>query len=145
MPADTINKVCASSIRAIELADLMIRAGQHDVVVTGGMESMSNAPYLLPKARFGYRLGNGEVIDHMVFDGLTSTFDGDHMVVQASRVARELGISREAQDAWAARSQSRAAAAQDAGVLAEEIVAVGDLDSRRGDPRATRPSRSSRR
>jgi len=128
VPADTINKVCASSIRAIELADLMIRAGQHDVVVTGGMESMSNAPYLLPNARFGYRLGNGEVLDHMVFDGLTSTFDGDHMVVQASRVARELGISREAQDAWAVRSQERAAAAEDAGRLAEEIVAVGELE-----------------
>ena len=76
VPADTINKVCASSIRAIALADLMIRAGRHDVVVTGGMESMSQAPYLLPKARFGYRLGNGEVLDHLVFDGLTSTFDG---------------------------------------------------------------------
>src|SRR4029078_7952716 len=84
VPADTINKVCASSIRAIEIADLMIRAGLHDVVVTGGMASMSTAPSLLPKARFGYRLGNGEVLDHMVFDGLTSTFDGDHMVVQAS-------------------------------------------------------------
>ncbi len=128
VPADTINKVCASSIRAIELADLMIRAGQHDVVVTGGMESMSNAPYLLPNARFGYRLGNGEVLDHMVFDGLTSTFDGDHMVVQASRVARELGITREAQDAWAVRSQERAAAAEDAGRLAEEIVPVGELE-----------------
>ncbi len=128
VPADTINKVCASSIRAIELADLMIRAGQHDVVVTGGMESMSNAPYLLPNARFGYRLGNGEVLDHMVFDGLTSTFDGDHMVVQASRVARELGITREAQDAWAARSHERAAAADDAGRLAEEIVPVGELE-----------------
>ncbi len=127
VPADTINKVCASSIRAIELADLMIRTGQHDVVVTGGMESMSQAPYLLPDARFGYRLGNGEILDHMVFDGLTSTFDGDHMVVQASRVSRELGISREAQDAWAARSQARAAAAQDAGRLADEIVAVGDV------------------
>jgi acetyl-CoA C-acetyltransferase len=127
VPADTINKVCASSIRAIELADLMIRTGQHDVVVTGGMESMSQAPYLLPKARFGYRLGNGEIIDHMVFDGLTSTFDGDHMVVQASRVSRELGITREEQDAWAARSQARAAAAQDAGRLADEIVPVGDV------------------
>jgi len=128
VPADTINKVCASSIRAIEIADLMIRAGLHDVVVTGGMESMSNAPYLLPKARFGYRLGNGEVLDHMVFDGLTSTFDGDHMVVQASRVSRELGISREAQDAWAARSHARAAAAEDAGRLAEEIVPAGTLE-----------------
>ncbi|MGH3127719.1 MAG: acetyl-CoA C-acyltransferase, partial [Gaiellaceae bacterium] len=76
IPADTINKVCASSIRAIEIADLMIRSGEHELVVTGGMESMSNAPYLLPKARFGYRLGNGEVVDHMVFDGLTSSFDG---------------------------------------------------------------------
>jgi acetyl-CoA C-acetyltransferase len=128
VPADTVNKVCASSIRAIELADLMIRAGQHDVVVTGGMESMSRAPYLLQNARFGYRIGNGELIDHMVFDGLTSTFDGDHMVVQGSRVARELGISRETQDAWAARSQVRAAAAQEAGRLAEEIVAAGELE-----------------
>ena len=73
--ADTINKVCASSIRAVEIADQMIRAGDLEVVVTGGMESMSNAPYLLKKARFGYRLGNGELIDSMVFDGLTSSFD----------------------------------------------------------------------
>jgi acetyl-CoA C-acetyltransferase len=128
VPADTVNKVCASSIRAIEIADLMVRAGLHDVVVTGGMESMSQAPYLIPKARFGYRLGNGELLDHMVFDGLTSTFDGDHMVVQASRVARELGISREAQDAWAARSHARAAEADDAGRLAEEIVPAGKLE-----------------
>ena len=127
VPADTINKVCASSIRAIEIADLMIRAGGHDVVVTGGMESMSNAPYLLPKARFGYRLGNGEVVDHMVFDGLTSTFDGSHMVVQNARVSRELGITREEQDAWAFRSQQRAAAAQENGNLADEIVAVGEV------------------
>jgi acetyl-CoA C-acetyltransferase len=127
VPADTINKVCASSIRAIELADLMIRAGQHDVVVTGGMESMSNAPYLLPKARFGYKLGHGEVLDHMVFDGLQSTFDGLHMVAQASLVSRELGITREEQDAWAARSHERAAAAQDAGRFDDEIVAVGEV------------------
>jgi acetyl-CoA C-acetyltransferase len=125
--AETINKVCASSLRAIVLADLLIRDGQHDVVVTGGMESMSNAPYLLAKARFGYRLGHGEVLDHMVYDGLQSTFDGLHMVAQASQVARELGITREAQDAWALRSQQRAAAARDAGVLAGEIVAVGDV------------------
>ena len=92
-PADTINKVCASSIRAIEIADSMIRAGDVEVVVTGGMESMSNAPYLLAKARFGYRLGNGEVLDSMVYDGLTSTFDGLHMVQQNSQVvarARDL-------------------------------------------------------
>jgi acetyl-CoA C-acetyltransferase len=127
VPADTINKVCASSIRAIEIADLMVRAGGHDVVVTGGMESMSNAPYLLPKARFGYRLGNGEVVDHMVFDGLTSSFDGMHMVEQASMVSRELGISREEQDAWAFRSHQRASAAQDEGRFADEIVPVGEV------------------
>ena len=127
VPADTINKVCASSIRALEIAELMIEAGRHDVVVTGGMESMSRAPYLLPKARFGYRMGNGEVLDHMVFDGLTSTFDGLHMIQQASAVSRDLGISREEQDAWAARSHARAAAAQDAGRFDDEIVAVGEL------------------
>jgi acetyl-CoA C-acetyltransferase len=126
-PADTINKVCASSIRAIEIADSMIRAGDVDVVVTGGMESMSNAPYLLKKARFGYRLGDGELIDSMIWDGLRSTFDGLHMVQQNSQVARELGISRELQDEWAARSQQRAADAQDAGRFADEIVPVGDV------------------
>jgi len=126
-PADTINKVCASSTRAIEIADAMIRAGDVEVVVTGGMESMSNAPYLLPKARFGYRLGNGEVVDSMVFDGLTSTFDQLHMVAQNAKVSRELGISRESQDAWAARSHERAAAAQDAGRFADELVPVGEL------------------
>jgi acetyl-CoA C-acetyltransferase len=137
VPADTINKVCASSIRAIEIAELMIAAGRHDVVVTGGMESMSCAPYLLPKARFGYRLGNGEVLDHVVFDGLTSTFDGLHMVQQASAVSRELGISRQEQDEWAARSHARAAAAQDAGRLAEEIVPVGDVSEDEGIRRDT--------
>jgi acetyl-CoA C-acetyltransferase len=137
IPADTINKVCASSIRAIEIADLMIRAGGRELVVTGGMESMSNAPYLLPKARFGYRLGNGEVVDHMVFDGLTSTFDGLHMVEQASLVSRELGITREEQDEWAFRSHQRAAAAQDAGRFADEIVAVGEVTGDEGIRRDT--------
>jgi acetyl-CoA C-acetyltransferase len=127
VPADTINKVCASSIRAIEMAELMVTSRRHDVVVTGGMESMSRAPYLLPKARFGYRMGNGEVVDHMVFDGLTSTFDGLHMIQQASVVSRELGVSREDQDAWAVRSHERAAAAQDAGRFDDELVAVGDV------------------
>jgi acetyl-CoA C-acetyltransferase len=128
-PADTINKVCASSIRAIEVADSMIRTGDLDVVVTGGMESMTHAPYLLDKARFGYRLGHGQVLDSMVYDGLTSTFDQLHMVVQNSNVARELGISREVQDAWAARSHERAAAAQDAGRFDDEIVPVGELSA----------------
>src|ERR671918_2320290 len=113
LPADTINKVCASSIRAVEIADAMIRSGDHHVIVTGGMESMSNAPYLLKNARFGYRLGDGTLIDHMTYDGLTSSFDNRHMVEQASFVSRELGISREDQDEWAVRSHERAVAAQE--------------------------------
>ena len=125
--SDTINKVCASSIRAVEIADSMIRAGDAEVVVTGGMESMSNAPYILKQARFGYRLGDGTLIDLMTHDGLTSSFDGLHMVQQASFVARELGLSREDQDRWALRSQERAAAAQDAGRLDDELVPVGEL------------------
>src|SRR5437763_5598505 len=109
IPADTINKVCASSIRAVEIADSMIRAGDAELVVTGGMESMSNAPYILKQARFGYRLGDGTLIDLMTHDGLTSTFDSMHMVEQASFVSRELGIPREEQDRWALRSHERAA------------------------------------
>jgi acetyl-CoA C-acetyltransferase len=127
VPADTINKVCASSIRAVEIADSMIRAGDAELVVTGGMESMSNAPYILKQARFGYRLGDGTLIDLMIHDGLTSTFDGLHMVQQASFVSRELGISREDQDRWALRSQERAAAAQDEGRFDDEIVPVGEV------------------
>jgi len=126
-PADTINKVCASSIRAVEIADAMIRAGDHDVIVTGGMESMTNTPYALKQARFGYRLGDGSLIDLMVHDGLTSSFDQRHMVEQASFVARELGISREEQDGWALRSHERATRAQDEGRFEEEIVPVGDF------------------
>src|SRR4051794_26290593 len=126
-PADTINKVCASSIRAVEIADSMIRAGDVELVVTGGMESMSNAPYALAKARFGYRLGDGTLIDLMTHDGLVSTFDGRHMVQQASFVSRELGISRESQDAWAYRSHQRAVAAQAAGRFEDELVTVGEL------------------
>jgi acetyl-CoA C-acetyltransferase len=127
VPSDTINKVCASSIRAIEIADSMIRAGDVEVVVTGGMESMSNAPYALPKARFGYKMGDAALVDLMIWDGLRSTFDEQHMVQQASRVARELGISREEQDGWAFRSQQRATNAQDGGIFAEEIVPVGEV------------------
>jgi acetyl-CoA C-acetyltransferase len=127
VPSDTINKVCASSIRAVEIADSMIRAGDVEVVVTGGMESMTNAPYALPKARQGYRMGDGTLVDLMIWDALRSTFDGKHMVVQAAGVARELGIGREEQDAWAFRSHQRAAAAQEAGRFDDELVAVGDV------------------
>jgi acetyl-CoA C-acetyltransferase len=135
--SETINKVCASGLRAVTLADQMIRAGDHDVIVAGGMESMSNAPYLLSKARFGYRLGNGELVDSMTHDGLISTFDSCHMIQQASKVSRELGISREAQDEWALRSHERAVAATDSGVLTEEIVAMNGLAKDEGPRRDT--------
>ena len=137
LPADTINKVCASSVRAVQIADAMIRSGDHHVIVTGGMESMSNAPYLLKKARFGYKLGDGTLIDHMTHDGLTSSFDNRHMVEQASFVARELGISREEQDEWALRSHERAVRAIDEGRFADEIVPVGEFAVDEGPRRDT--------
>src|SRR5262245_10071998 len=137
LPADTINKVCASSIRAVEIADQMIRSGDHSVIVAGGMESMSNAPYVLPKARFGYKLGDGALIDLMVHDGLRSSFDGKHMVEQASFVSRELGITREAQDEWALRSHERAVGAIDEGRFREEIVTVGGVEADEGPRRDT--------
>jgi acetyl-CoA C-acetyltransferase len=135
--SDTINKVCASSIRAVEIADQMIRAGDHDVIVAGGMESMSNAPFALKKARFGYKLGDGTLIDLMTHDGLTSTFDHRHMVEQASFVSRELGIPREDQDRWALRSHERAVKAIDEGRFREEIVPVGDFAVDEGPRRDT--------
>jgi acetyl-CoA C-acetyltransferase len=137
LPSDTINKVCASSIRAIEIADQMIRAGDAQVVVAGGMESMSNAPYALKKARFGYRLGDGTLIDLMTHDGLVSSFDDRHMVEQASFVSRELGISREEQDRWALRSHERAVKAIDEGRFQDEIVPVGDFTVDEGPRRDT--------
>ncbi len=135
--ADTINKVCASSVRAVEMADQMIRAGDHSVIVAGGMESMSNAPYLLEEARFGYRLGDAVLVDSMVHDGLTSTFDERHMIQQASFVARELGISREEQDGWALRSHERAIRAIDHGLFRDELVPVGDFAVDEGPRRDT--------
>jgi acetyl-CoA C-acetyltransferase len=136
-PSDTINKVCASSIRAVEMADQMIRAGDHQVIVAGGMESMSNAPYVLKKARFGYRLGDGTLIDLMTHDGLTSTFDKRHMVEQASFVSRELAISREDQDRWALRSHERAVKAIDDGLFDDELVPVGEVHVDEGPRRDT--------
>ncbi len=135
--SDTVNKVCASSIRAVELADQMIRSGDHSVIVAGGMESMTHAPYLLKKARYGYRLGDGVLIDSMTSDGLTSTFDNLHMVAQASFVSRELGISREDQDRWALRSHERAVKAIDNGLYDDELVPVGDFTTDEGPRRDT--------
>ena len=137
VPADTINKVCASSVRAVEIADLMIRSGNHSVVVAGGMESMTNAPYILKQARFGYRLGDGTLIDLMTHDGLTSTFDQKHMVEQASFVARDLGIAREDQDRWALRSHERAVHAIDNGLFEDELVPVDEVTADEGPRRDT--------
>src|SRR5436189_469921 len=133
VPAITINKVCLSGLNAIALADQQIRAGELETVVAGGMESMTQAPYLVPKARFGARMGNAELVDAMVHDGLWSTFTGQHMGESSDDVNRELEIGREEQDRWAARSHRRAAAAWDAGRLAEETVPV-TLPQRRGEP-----------
>jgi acetyl-CoA C-acetyltransferase len=144
LPSDTINKVCASSIRAVEIADSMIRTGDVQVVVAGGMESMSNAPYVLKKARFGYRLGDGTLIDLMTHDGLTSTFDDRHMVEQASFVSRELGIAREDQDRWALRSHERAVKAIDEGDFEPEIVPVGEFAIDEGPRRDTSLEKLSR-
>jgi acetyl-CoA C-acetyltransferase len=135
--SDAINKVCASSIRAVEIADQMIRSGDHDVIVAGGMESMSNAPFALEKARFGYKLGDGTLIDLMTHDGLISTFDNRHMVEQASFVSRELGIAREDQDRWALRSHERAVSAIDEGKFRDEVVPVGDFAVDEGPRRDT--------
>jgi acetyl-CoA C-acetyltransferase len=132
VPAITINKVCLSGINAIALADQLIRAGEVEIVVAGGMESMSEAPYLVPKARFGARMGNTEMIDSMVHDGLWSTFTEQHMGEGSDEVNRELEISREEQDAWAARSHQRAERAWESGALAEEVVPV-EVRQQRGD------------
>ncbi|HEY2598221.1 MAG TPA: acetyl-CoA C-acetyltransferase [Candidatus Dormibacteraeota bacterium] len=133
VPALTINKVCLSGLNAIALADQLIRAGEVEVVVAGGMESMSEAPYLMPKARFGARMGNAEMVDSMVHDGLWSTFLNEHMGESSDDVNRELEITREEQDAWAARSHQRAELAWESGAMAGEVVTVG-IPQRRGEP-----------
>jgi acetyl-CoA C-acetyltransferase len=125
--ATTINRVCGSGLKSIMLAASEIKAGDAEIVVAGGMESMNSAPYLLPGARFGYRLGNAELVDSMICDGLWSTFTEHHMGEDSDEVNAELQISREDQDAWSARSHQRAAAAQDEGRYADEIVPVGDV------------------
>jgi acetyl-CoA C-acetyltransferase len=134
-PAMTINKVCLSGLNAIALADQLIRAGEVEVVVAGGMESMSQAPYVLPDARWGSRMGNSRIVDTMIYDGLWSTFTDRHMGDTSDDVNRELGISRQDQDAWAARSHQRAYQGWQSGRLSEEVVAV-EIPQRKGDPTA---------
>ena len=131
VPAITINKVCLSGLNAIALADQLIRAGEVEVVVAGGMESMSEAPYLVPKARFGARMGNSEMVDSMVHDGLWSTFTRQHMGESSDEVNRELEIGREEQDEWSVRSHQRAQRAWDEGTMSGEVVPV-TLQQRRG-------------
>src|SRR5262245_22700464 len=124
VPSETVNKVCASGMGTIGMADQAIRAGDLEIGVAGGMESMSNAPYLLPGARFGFRMGDVKAIDAMTHDGLTNPFTDKQMINEASEVSNELEITRPDMDRWAARSHRLAAEATDEGRLAEEIVSV---------------------
>ena len=133
VPATTINKVCLSGLNSIYLADMLIAAGEADVVVAGGMESMTQAPYLLPGARAGYRLGDGTLVDSMMYDGLYCQFDHCAMGLGTEQYNREAKISRAAQDSFAALSHERAATAIKDGRFADEIVAVS-VPQRKGDP-----------
>jgi acetyl-CoA C-acetyltransferase len=133
VPASTINKVCLSGLNAIYLADLMINAGEADIVVAGGMESMTQAPYLLPGARAGYRIGDATLVDSMMYDGLFCAFDQCAMGLGTERYNGADGVSRERQDAFSALSHERAAAAIKDGKFAEEIVPVS-VPQRKGDP-----------
>src|SRR4051795_8168362 len=130
--SETVNKVCASGVRAVGLLDAAIRAGDVEVAVAGGMESMSQAPYLLPQARFGARMGDMRALDAMVHDGLTNPFTGKQMFVEATEVGAELEMTRADRDRWALRSHERVIAATDDGRLPEEIVPV-TVKGRKGD------------
>lgn len=132
---ETINKVCASGMRSVTLADQLIRLGEEKVIVAGGMESMSQAPYYLPKARFGYRMGDGAIVDGMVYDGLSCAFSPNHvhMGTYGDETAEKFGLTREAQDNWSLRSHQNAIAAIEGGKLGEEIVAVS-IPQRKGEP-----------
>lgn len=131
--SETINKVCASGMRAVTMGDQIIRAGDGEIIVAGGMESMSNAPYALSDVRYGLRMGDSKVRDLMMYDGLTCPFDQVPMAVHGSNVAEEYGITRDEQDQWALRSQQRAAAATANGVFADEIVPVA-IPQKKGEP-----------
>src|SRR6476619_1211105 len=133
VPAMTVNKVCPSGLAAIATADQMIRAGEIEIAIAGGMESMTNAPYVIPKARSGARLGNAEMLDTLIHDGLWCAFDDHHMGAGADALNREYGVERGAQDAWAARSNERAASAWQAGRFDDEVAAV-EVPQRKGEP-----------
>src|SRR5215210_6112296 len=131
--SDTINRVCASGMRSVTLANDLIRLGHHQLIVAGGMESMSNTPYYSFGARWGLRMGNGELVDGVIHDGLTDPLMKVHMGIHGSTVAAEEKCSREEQDAWAYRSHQRAIAAMDKGLFAEEIVPVRIPDKKKGE------------
>ncbi len=141
---ETINKVCASGMRSVTLGDQIIRAGDEEVIVAGGMESMSNAPYILPKARWGLKMGDSSVKDLMIHDGLTCSFTGVHMGTYGNSTAKEMEISREAQDECALRSHDRAVAAIENGIFAEEIVPV-TVPQRKGEPVVVKHDESPRK
>ncbi len=124
VPATTINMLCGSGLKSVAIASQMIRAGDVDVVVAGGMENMTRAPYLDPSQRFGAKMGNTQLIDSMVFDGLTDAFNNIHMGITAENLAEQYGISREEQDEFAASSQQKAERAVEEGVFKEEIVPI---------------------
>src|ERR671918_250574 len=124
LTTETLNQVCASGLRSATLAETMVRCGDYEVILAGGMESMSSAPYLSQKARWGARMGDAPMVDAMIHDGLLDAFEHVNMVRFGSDGARESGISREEQDEWSLRSHQRATEATDAGRLAEEIVGV---------------------
>ncbi len=132
-PALTINMVCGSGLRAVSMAAQFVESGQCDIILCGGTESMTNAPYLLPKSRWGLRMGDGKVVDYMVHDGLFDIFNGYHMGITAENVAEQYGLTREEQDAFANQSQVRAEEAQKSGKFADEIVPVV-IPQRKGDP-----------
>ncbi len=133
IPATTINKVCGSGLRSISMAAQFIMLGDADVVLAGGTESMSNAPYLIPGARWGQRMGDGKVVDYMVHDGLTDIFNNYHMGITAENIAEQWNLTREDQDKFALESQIRAERAQKEGKFKDEIVPV-EVPQRKGDP-----------
>ena len=134
VPALTVNKVCGSGLAAVALAAAQIRLGEAEVVVAGGMESMSNAPHLLPGSRAGHKMGDARLVDHMIQDGLWCAWEGHHMGHSAEAIAARHGVTREAQDAWSLRSHLRAAAATAGGAFRDEIVPV-DVPGRKGTTR----------
>lgn len=143
---ETINKVCASGMRSVTFADQLIRLGDEEVIVAGGMESMSNAPYYLPKGRFGLKMGDAALVDGMIYDGLSCSFSPErvHMGTYGNKTAKEFQLTREQQDEWACRSQTLAIEAIDKGRFEKEIIAV-EIPQRKGDPKVVDTDEAPRR